>query len=162
MREHGLNLPQLLLAARRRFECTRAVAFAFGIRRACMHIRCIIRHQAMQQKNHFLGEVGDIAALLLYVFVERGVSVDDGGRCAHLDETFSPVIVIVKLVPETLKNGYEALAVVEVDGGGVGHGRVGSSWAVLRIIETTESKSMPRRVPTPRTIWRPCNAQEHK
>lgn len=90
------------------------------------------------------------------------MSEDDRGRYAHLDETFSPVIVIVEFVPELFKDGYEAPAGSEVDSGSVGHGRVRSSYAVLQIIKTmVDTRSCnAETVPVPRTLWRPVNAQE--
>ena len=55
----------------------------------------------MQQEDGLLGEVCDIAALLLE---DVEMSIYAVSMASNLYESFSPVVVVVKLVSEVLKD----------------------------------------------------------
>lgn len=73
----------------------------------------VLERDAVEKKNDFLGQIGDVAARLSGTLISCNAM---GSESMHLDETFSPVVVVVDVGSKRLEMCKEGSAV------GRGHG----------------------------------------
>ena len=109
VRKHDLDLAEFLSATGGGLQSADAVTLTFSGGNA----GGLVGHDTVEEEDHFLREVRDIATMLLQDVERLGVEQD--GLASNLDETFSPVVVIVDLVPEILEDTYNLVAGAEVD-----------------------------------------------